>query len=1591
MPEPTYSISTKNDRLSTACMEDISRRLFSREIIITDGSDLSAGKFSGKAQLWNLDCAIESIISPSLVLLCAQPSASGWSFGDCFPQMPGAPQMDESAQVGDTTGSAAGLFLGQLGLEDGLLIYAYAPAADGETLGSRIERVSQALPGLELWKNWAQANEQRRAQALAPELLENGMLLAGNLTLSALKGPFGSLLKDLMGLPDESFESKIPAVATIEDLNSLPKLKVRVPLVEQVKFGPAEMEDAHIALVSPIYPWPEASQVILDSTIKLMVGENACRFRINAELPLDGNTVIASASLLGGELFSVAENPLLPALKMDELLNLELAFNIKECQLERISFAAQVKDWNVLPEPFKFRELALSVILYPQPAGKPVIIASFMADVLLDTVGLTFSGFYPSGPLTCSLDADTPLKLRTIGRSFGFAEDFFPDVAIKELGFSYDFHGGGVSGWLRVSSADEANKTLGDLPPNALEDLHFRFQGPAPYSAEIGAQFRLNSVTVTLSAKYAGGWQFEGSTGPGQDIQVGEFIADLAGKFGTEKPQLPSALTGMSIKDLNISFSTNEKKFKFGCKADLPISESSSLEVILAISAGKGSDGKYQFEFDGQVNVQMPETTLEFKLQFEHGGGTDKLLASYHQDTPLMLNIPDLLVALARGDAELASMIGGLELRVGLQDIQLAFKRNAEPEKPVQSLFGMRLKALMQVSDTPVEIDSMLFAAFEKPADSQDKKTASSRVVFGLKIGAELTLSRLPLLGKELPNAQAMGIKEMQLFAASQALGAEDATALGALLPECQVKLPEKEAENGADSTKAAEKPAALDKGVTVTALLLLGSDSSRRLVLSPSGSSASGGEDAARGESGTTSSEGSAGVVVATAGAGSQVAGESLAVESPVKWIKIEKQFGPIYFDQIGIAYEEQVLSFMLDASISAAGLTISFDGLEFGTSISEFKPSFDLKGLGINFKQGQVEIGGAFLKSGDGYSGRAVLKIGKLSLMAMGAYTNQNGQPSMFIYAVLDYPLGGLPVFYVTGLAAGFGYHRALLMPPISQVAQYPLVAAALGSQTAIVPSDDPGAALKALETYLKVENGQYFLAAGVKFTSFKMVESFAMLAVSFGQHLEVNILGLSTIKIPFSDKPSTSSLSEIQVAIKASFIPDNGFVGVMAQLTPSSYLLSKDCHPTGGLAFYSWFAGDNAGDFVLTVGGYHPKFSVPPHYPQVPPLAVNWQVNSSLLVKGSAYFALTPSMLMAGLNLEASWRSGGLEAWFNARLDFLIGWKPFFYRANVFVSMGVAYTFRIDTWFGSWTQRLSANLGTQLQIWGPEFSGTARISLSFITFDIKFGAGAPTLPASISWDDFRKSFLPEKLVDVSVSGGLIGEKPAGASGDVIDLGILDPRACALVVDSSIPVKALGTTIITESNFGIAPMGRSDVPTVMTIKVSRDGQDCTADFDITPITKKVPAGLWGTKLEPDMNAPAMISVTSGFELKARVQTTPAAGGTDNLSYDISAALENTPVGVAKKISHTKKRQVSRELHLSRGQAAESRMEKSMNNDVRRQTIKKGLASSKNRQQDVLAALGFGPEAITINDSLADAFAIAPQIETLKTNEVVS
>ena len=233
------------------------------------------------------------------------------------------------------------------------------------------------------------------------------------------------------------------------------------------------------------------------------------------------------------------------------------------------------------------------------------------------------------------------------------------------------------------------------------------------------------------------------------------------------------------------------------------------------------------------------------------------------------------------------------------------------------------------------------------------------------------------------------------------------------------------------------------------------------------------------------------------------------------------------------------------------------------------------------------------------------------------------------------------------------------------------------------------------------------------------------------------------------------------------------------------------------------------DHKGDFVLTVGGYHPDFKVPAHYPTVPRLGLNWQVTDQLTIKGDAYFALTASTFMAGGHLQVNWVDGRLRAWLNAGADFIVAWKPYHYDARMYVHVGASYTFEF---FGR--HQITVDVGAYLHLWGPEFSGTARIDLTIISFTIAFGAAAPP-PPPILWDEFAKSFLPAQadVCTVAVKSGLIGK-----AADDRMLGVLNPKELTLAVATVIPVSEARWRIKTgdgdklteigNGQFGIAPM---------------------------------------------------------------------------------------------------------------------------------------------------------------------------------------
>lgn len=820
---------------------------------------------------------------------------------------------------------------------------------------------------------------------------------------------------------------------------------------------------------------------------------------------------------------------------------------------------------------------------------------------------------------------------------------------------------------------------------------------------------------------------------------------------------------------------------------------------------------------------------------------------------------------------------------------------------------------------------------------------ATSNYIFGVDLGAELDFSKLPVVGKYFSATNkggGIGVNNLQLIYARAPFTAGEVARLDgmldAMLPQNIAEKPAGGAASNHPGTPGSGAAAvALNQGLNIAADLNLGPTS--RPLAFPTAADTS-----------------------LPAGAGAAVPPQATTADGAT-WLNIQKAVGPVHFERVGVEYRGKRVWVLLSASFAAAGLTITLDGLSLGASLDEPKNiQGALRGLGIDYRNEVVEIGGSFLRmSGDGawpeYGGAAVLKARALTVSAFGSYTTVNeaqpeppeetvnggrdGRPStvqtseesseessFFIYGLLDYPIGGPPLFFVTGLAAGFGYNRSLNVPSVERVGQFPLIRAARRDATA----DTFGAVLKSLREHVRPAAGEHFLAAGLTFTSFKLVESTVLLTAAFGRRFELHLLGLSRLRVPAAEPGAgVSPVAEVELALKGSFIPGDGFLELRAQLTPTSYLLSQDCHLTGGFAFLCWFrpgagrqgAGPD-GDFVLTLGGYHPGFHVPPHYPSVPRLGFNWQViPETLSLRGDVYFALTPAAVMAGGHLVAEWRSGAVYAWFKAGVDFLIAWKPYHYDARAYIDIGVEVTFQL---FG--TQRLSLDVGADLHIWGPEFAGDATVHLWIISFTIHFGESESGKPAAIGWKEFKSSFLPNshEVCGVAVADGLVpagrkdGKRDQGGKDGGNDLGVINGKHFSLVIDSRVPLTAAryktGTfakdgTITDEEevgiavespvpSFGIAPMGAgrvsSSTQTITIIRRSEPRAFVGAEFVYEPVRKNVPAALWGGSPSPTLNGSQFVKdALGGFVIRARPPEPPAE--TPQISSSVLVAESTT------------------------------------------------------------------------------------------------
>lgn len=666
----------------------------------------------------------------------------------------------------------------------------------------------------------------------------------------------------------------------------------------------------------------------------------------------------------------------------------------------------------------------------------------------------------------------------------------------------------------------------------------------------------------------------------------------------------------------------------------------------------------------------------------------------------------------------------------------------------------------------------------------------------------------------------------------------------------------------------------------------------------------------------------------------------------SDVLWIPVQRRLGPLSCRRVGVRLDdsdEPLLSVLFDGSVAVGGLDIDLDELSVGVRLDELTdPShyqLDVQGLDIDFSAAGVTIGAGLRKvsveGGIEYDGDAILQLEDLAIHALGSYANLPAVgTSLFVFALLNAPIGGPACLFVTGLAGGFGYNRRLRIPTLSEVQGFPLVAGL--TQPSVLGGTSPttGAVLATLSSWVAPQRGEYWLAAGVQFTTYEIINTNVLLMVEFGNDFTVAAVGASVLKQPQSG--FTWVYAELD--IEAVFQPLRGEVRASAVLAPNSYVLTRDAHLTGGFAFAAWFgASPHAGDFVLTLGGYHPAFTPPSYYPTVAPVGINWQLDSRTAMVGGAYFALTPVAMMAGANVAVTFSAGPLRAWLKANANGILFWKPFYLIASVSVSVGVE--FHLQILFVDVT--ISVELGADFEIWGPPIGFRAHVDWYIVSFTI--GSGEPDPPSAISWEDF-KAMLPSKPpvsnpspiaegADVGIAGTDGSSTPAVLTITVANgltrshtvgdrtLWLVRPRAFRMQVTSAVPASEVvilsepGSNITVAGlpaamrtvNGGISPADYRSTQTIAILRLQSNNPahiaECMAagcavrppscgdpladmaGWEIEALEQPLPQALWGEPIgggnSADVNGPqptieATVGVTAHPKPPAITNCTP-------------------------------------------------------------------------------------------------------------------
>jgi hypothetical protein len=449
---------------------------------------------------------------------------------------------------------------------------------------------------------------------------------------------------------------------------------------------------------------------------------------------------------------------------------------------------------------------------------------------------------------------------------------------------------------------------------------------------------------------------------------------------------------------------------------------------------------------------------------------------------------------------------------------------------------------------------------------------------------------------------------------------------------------------------------------------------------------------------------------------------------------------------------------------------------------------------------------------------------------------------------------PLGGSPNFYIEGLCGGLGLHYRLTLPELSKISEYPLIECL--STRNNVDSEKLGG-------ILKPEKDSDFFILGASVSTFGLIKTNLIVDISVKPQFGLSLIGSTVFDFP---QKGRDAIVHATLDYTAGYVSSSSCVEVIGALKEDSYLFLPECKLSGGFAFGMWFDGPHKNDFVFTVGGYHPSFSLldHPYYPTVDRVGINWKISSQVAISGSAYMALTSSGIMAGGSLSFVYQMGRLKAWLNAMCDFWMQWKPWHYEASIGVSIGASYTLKI----GSLHHTFEVELGAALDIAGPSFHGKAHVHWNIISFTISFGDDK-NQNETVDWKSVEQFLVSgeEKICAIALKGCTQGEN------------IVRSDAVSLEIKSQIPVTDLSCNFekrLSDRELYCLPFGKN-TPLSSKMKVTLERHDdngtVLVSTEVSEISENVPAALWGESHNGSPTAEFIPNANKGVRLSGAVK----------------------------------------------------------------------------------------------------------------------